>query len=69
MKEECTEQNVWLAKKLENMPIDYASAYLIGVIESCINAKNSPEKTVDEIKSALASFNEAAKNRTKKHES
>lgn len=69
MKKKSPKIENWLVEELLKIQTRYASAYLIGVIQACVNnSQNSDEKIVCEIKSALASFDEANRIRGKSHE-
>lgn len=64
----CVKVEAWLVDELVALSIDNVCAFTIGVIESCVNREDSPEKIVDDIKSVLASFDEAGRIRRKSHE-
>ena len=69
MKKNLPEIEDQLVEALLKTQVEYACAYLIGVIQACVNdSQNSDTKKVHEIKSALASFDEANRIRGKRHE-
>ncbi len=55
----------WIIDALLKVDEEHMSHFLIGFIEGCLKADKSPEKTVEEIKTAIASYDQAKQIRRK----